>query len=130
MTVLAALAALIMTNYPATQRRARDTRRKSDIKQYQTALELYNNNNNSYPVWPSGNLATSAHCATLGITACPNDPQAPTQNYGASSTATQYVLWARLQQPASTPPTYFILCSNGIAKDFQSASAPTFANCT
>lgn len=108
MTVLGVLAGIVLVNYPANQRRARDTRRRSDLKQYQTALELYYNRGNTYPN-ASGNLVSQ--CGTLGLTGCPNDPQG-TNPYQISSSLTQYTVWARLELPQS-PVTYFIACSNG-----------------
>ncbi len=109
MTVLGVLAGLVLVNYPASQMRARDARRRSDIKQYQTSLEIYYNRNNVYPTY-SGNLAAPGFCTTLGLTGCPNDPKSG--NYQIRSSATQYSIWAQLEQPPS-PTTYFIVCSNG-----------------
>ena len=48
--VLAALGTLVMISFTGARSSARDTQRKSDIKQYQTALEQFANRNNSlYP---------------------------------------------------------------------------------
>jgi len=109
--VLAVLATIFVANFSGSQRRARDAQRRSDIRQYQTGLEVYaNNNNGNYPT--VGTIA--ALCTSLAFPACPNDPQG-TNPYGYSASASQYVLWARLEAPEGSPsaPVYFVTCSNG-----------------
>lgn len=124
--ILAILATLFMTMFPASQKRARDARRQSDIKQYQTALERYaNKNNGNYlslgPVDPSG------QCSSLGLgSTCPQDPtNTGSFVYRYYGSATQYVLWARLE--AIPDPTYFVVCSNG--KAGQLTTAPSSETC-
>ena len=109
MTVLGVLAGLVLVNYPASQMRARDARRRSDIKQYQTSFEIYYNRNNNYPT-TGGTVNLVGLCGTLGLTGCPNDPKSG--NYQTNSDGTQFAMWAQLEQPIS-PVTYFIVCSNG-----------------
>lgn len=126
MTVMAGLAAIMMVSYPASQRRARDTRRISDIKQYQTAIELYANRQGSY-AGLSG-TTPSASCSTLGLTNCPNDPKGSPYVYEMSVTGTAYALWARLeQQPNAATQNYFVVCSNG--KVGNCPSRPSAATC-
>lgn len=121
--IVGMLAGLFVTTFPASQRRARDARRRSDIKQYQTAFEVYANRFNGNYLAATGNPVSS--CAALGLAAgsCPNDPQAPTRNYAFNSTTTQYVIWAQLENP-TTPTTFFIVCSNGRVGEHTSASGP------
>ena len=126
--IIGALGGLILVNFPGSQQRARDTQRKSDLKQYQTALERYANGNNG--LYPSRNAATgqpasSVLCPDLNVflnpdLVCPEDPKGTPvylyQSNGtglASLTATQYVLWAALEKKDGTTTYYFVVCSNG-----------------
>ena len=116
--VIGILSALFMGTYPATQRRTRDAERRSDIKQYQTAMEAFaNRNNGNYPT-VSGVIGPSVLCNTLGVPDCPNDAQ---NSYSVISNATAYSLWATLEQPPS-PVTYFVVCSNG--RSFETTTQP------
>lgn len=111
---------------------SRDSTRKSDLKQYQTALENYANKNNSLYFSVAGNYDPSGNstlCTAFSQTACPDDPIAATRAYYyqtngtglGTATATQYALWATLEEPAS-PVTYWVVCSNG--KSGNSTTAP------
>jgi len=92
---------------------ARDAKRKSDLKEYQSSLENYANKNNSLfylaaaSIDPSGN---SAFCTAMGLTSCPTDPKSGTYNYCTNANATSYVLWGTLENPSGT---IWIACSNG-----------------
>ncbi len=123
-SIIGILAALAMVSFTASQRQARDTARKSDLKQYQTALESFANQNSSlFPSRPDGSGATASTtlCADISMTTCPEDAKNATDNTyvykyqsdGAASTgaatATSYVLWAKLENVTG----YFLLCSNG-----------------
>lgn len=131
MGILSVLTGFVVVTYPASQKRVRDTRRKSDIKQYQTALELYaNKNNGSYPTTASATLVSM--CATLGLSNCPDDPKATASQYKyfGNASGSSYVIYATLEKPytsgVSTYP-YFVTCSTGIS-GFRT-SQPTDSNC-
>lgn len=62
--IIGILSTLLMTNFIGIRQRARDAQRKSDIRQIQSALELYRSDTGSYPVSTAGN--------TLNSTACPS----------------------------------------------------------
>ena len=49
MGIMAVLTGLAIFNFNQSRVRARDVQRKNDIKQLQTALELYKNDSNTYP---------------------------------------------------------------------------------
>jgi prepilin-type N-terminal cleavage/methylation domain-containing protein len=118
MTIIGALASVVLVTYPASQKKARDAIRKSDIKQYQTAMEIYYNKNDAYFA-ATGNLATA--CSTNGLSDnCPDDPKSG--NYKISSTTSDYLLWAQLEYPPS-PTTYFYSCSTG--KSGETTSNPS-----
>ena len=143
MAILGVLATVFVANYPASLDRSRDTQRKSDLKQYQTALESYASRSNGlYPlrdvaggVRSSDNAGLPSLCNDLGLnigagTDCSADPK---DNQSVCSTslcryfyrsngslntgvagATTYVLWGALQRPLSPAVNrYFIVCSNG-----------------
>lgn len=136
MVILGILATVFVSQFPASLGRSRDTRRLSDIKQYQTAFESYANRNNAiYPIQQPSAAQPSTFCATLGLTSCPVDPKDGTSScsggtcryqYVTNTTGTTYGLWARLERPFPTTLIYFISCSNG--KSGQGSVAPTSAN--
>lgn len=123
-SIIGILAALAMVSFTSPQRQARDTGRKSDIRQYQTSLEDYANKNNGlYPQRPdaAGARASTTLCTDLSMTTCPEDTKYATdatyvyryQSDGAASngaaTATRYVLWGKIENSAN----YWVNCSNG-----------------
>ena len=66
--------------------RARDARRLSDIKQMQTALELYYNDNGIYPL--TANVTSTI--ATTGVVYMQVIPTAPTPADGSCSSSNTY----------------------------------------
>lgn len=55
-SLIGVLATLVVANMNSARERARDTVRKSDLRNIQTALRLYYNDNNGYPQSSSGNI--------------------------------------------------------------------------
>ncbi|OGM30228.1 hypothetical protein A2630_03325 [Candidatus Woesebacteria bacterium RIFCSPHIGHO2_01_FULL_44_10] len=122
-SIIGVLASLVLISFTGSQKQARDTGRKSDLKQYQAALENYANINRG--LYPSRSTATGVPaettlCTDLGMTGCSRDPrqtQDATFNYryqsdgsgsGAAS-ATTYVLWGKLENTSQ----YWVICSEG-----------------
>lgn len=139
-SIIGILAALSVVSFTASQRQARDTNRKSDIKQYQSSLELFANKNNLYPSRPvaAGVQASTTLCTDLGLSTCPEDPKYSVDNTytyryqsngtvsNGSATASQYVVWAKLENS----PIYFVVCSNGkVGTIAQSLFGVTGGNC-
>lgn len=138
MSIISALTALTIVSFLPAQKQARDTQRKSDLKQYQNSLELFANKNNG--LYPSRNTAGGDRasvnlCKDLGMTTCPEDPKYtsdPTQVYDYQSDgsgsgnpdATSYVLWDKTEFKAG----YFVICSNG--KAGTPATLPTISGGT
>jgi len=131
-SIIGILASIALVSFTGAQRQARDTRRKSDIKQYQTSLEIFASRNNSlYPSRTTASYRPDQMCATLGLTNCPRDPSTTTYEYyylsngsgSPNNNATQYVLWAYQENSAD----YFIVCSNG--KTGTAAAAPGSSDC-
>ncbi len=121
-SIIGILASLALVSYTRSQNQARDTRRKSDLRQYQTALENYANNNNGlYPAVSFSNL-----CSTLGMTNCPNDPKggSATYSYVYTTDLSQYSLRANLE--AYSTGQYWVVCSNG--KSGETNTVPNQSN--
>lgn len=81
-SIIGILATLVAANLNSARSRARDAGRKSDIKNIQTALRLYYNDNSRYPVstgvpfgaeWKVG--------STVYMNMVPEDSLSPTQTY-------------------------------------------------
>lgn len=121
-SIIGLLAALTLVSFGGSQKGARDTQRKSDMRQYATAIENYANVNNSlYPAYSNTVQAKDILCPKLGITSCPEDPKNasdPSTNVyfyqsdggtTGSASATKFFVWARLEKTTDN----WILCSNG-----------------
>src|SRR5579872_5421721 len=50
LAIIGVLTGLLLANFIGVRERARDAQRKSDVKQIQTALELYRQDNGTYPI--------------------------------------------------------------------------------
>jgi prepilin-type N-terminal cleavage/methylation domain-containing protein len=122
--IIGVLAALFINTFPNSQRRARDTQRRSDIKQYQSAMELYANNNNgtflTYNSYISPTLCDSTH---LNTTTCPDDPSGGSRHYYVYSNGSLYGIYAILELPTTAGSPNFIACSNG--RTYESIYAPS-----
>lgn len=69
--IIGILSALLMSNFIGVRQRARDAQRKSDLRQIQSALELYRADYGSYPTYASSTLpcGTSSSIDQDGIIA-------------------------------------------------------------
>ena len=89
--ILATLAVVALQNSRAS---ARDAKRLADVKQMQTALELYFNDNNSYPTSITSTIATSGivYMTTIPTPPTPVDGDCTTENnnYTYSSDGSTY----------------------------------------
>lgn len=132
--VLGSLAAMILINFGSQTDKAEDVERRSDIRQYQAALETYaNRSNNLYPIQNAAVVSVSTICPSLGITACPQDPQVssgnPDYRYRTDASGTKYVLWATLK--VGSPTKVFVACSDGRVgtMDASAINITVAANC-
>lgn len=112
--VIGVLARIVVVSFPAASKRARDATRRSDIKQYQTAMETYINRSTTGSFYANSGTPDSTDCGTsnLKMSACPVDPKS-TWNYTLNSTATGYIIYAQLEQPNDSTKPYFVVCSDG-----------------
>ena len=58
-SIIGLLASVVLVSLNPARGKARDTRRAADIRQFQTALEIYFSNNNAYPASPLIGSATN-----------------------------------------------------------------------
>ena len=121
--VIGIMSAFFINNQGSASKKARDAQRRSDMKQYQSALEVFANKKNGF--YPSrgletGQPAATVLCSDLALTNCPQDPLYAKdasffyryQSNGsgqANLDATIYVLWDKLE----TTTDYLVICSNG-----------------
>ena len=140
-SVIGILASLAIVSFSGSQKQARDTQRKSDLKQFQNSLELFaNRNDGNFPsrTDATGANASSTLCNDLGLTSCPEDPRFDEDNSfvykyqsdgtGASSVdALNYVLWGKLENTSVT--TYWVYCSSGTAGEATSGIPPVAGAC-
>lgn len=125
--IIGILTAISVNTFPNVQKIARDTTRKSDLKQYQTLLETYANKNGGiYITKATPFTIDSTFCTSLGLTDCVLDPKNPDKVYKYISDAgLNYILWATLE--SKTPTTYVVVCSTG--KTGSSTTQPTTSVC-
>ncbi len=72
--IIATLIGLALPNYLSARGRAKDARRKEDLQQLKSALQLYNNDFRKFPPAGSagiGKLNYIAGCGVAGTTMCP-----------------------------------------------------------
>jgi len=135
MAIISMLAGFGISKFPGLQKSSRDTQRKSDLKQYQTALESYANRKGGF--YPSRTAATFASdingvtpnlCTTdLNMNQCPADPKRGqtvcssgscdyyyiSNGVNGSATATMFVLYSRLERQVNGNNVFFVTCSGG-----------------
>ncbi len=140
--ILAFLGSFVVINFSASRDRALDSRRISDLKEYQIAFETYANaNDGKYPQLPcltsiGSACDPSSLCGTTPgtpfswLTSCPKDPKDNIRECGSDGNIlcgyrvrydqSGYVLWAVLRRPqyrarahSDVDTPYFVICSNG-----------------
>ncbi|MEK9179277.1 MAG: prepilin-type N-terminal cleavage/methylation domain-containing protein [Patescibacteria group bacterium] len=97
-TIISLLASIGFVSYASFSRQSRDARRKTDLENVRSALELYRSDNDYYPV----NLLT---IAPTYILTTPADPQSSERLYSYSPTGspvTSYSMCAGLEGNTSS----------------------------
>jgi len=109
-TVLGILMAVGVVSYQSSLKKGRDAKRKADLEQIRSALEMYRADNGNYPA-VSGNAETSltSYLVTAPnnyLTSFPKDPQDTSKGYYYyyDGTATVYNLCAYLDSPDASSP--------------------------
>lgn len=82
-TITAVLLAIAFVSYSSINKQSRDARRKSDVEQIRSALEMYRTDNGSYPfangwenAWTATDNTTLAAALAPYLTPLPSDPTA------------------------------------------------------
>ena len=89
--IIGILATLAVVSLQNARARARDSKRIADVKQMQTALELYFNDWNTYPSTVTAGGSISSGTANVYMATVPT---APTPNDGTCSTASNTYTYA------------------------------------
>jgi general secretion pathway protein G len=112
--IVGVLSALLMANFIGVRQRARDSQRKADVRQIQSALELYRSDNSSYPsasnlnncssgcTGSSSCFGNSPTCNTIYLNRVPVDPLGGTWVYTYSPSGGGYTLFACLENAADS----------------------------
>ncbi len=107
--IIGSLSALLVPNFMGARERARDSQRKSDLKQIQKALEMYKQDQTT-AVYPDS-LPTAGSCFSSGanctgniyMSKMPGDPSnSPAYYYSPGADKTTYILCACLENVADT----------------------------
>jgi len=98
-TIIAFLAGGGFLSYSQINIQSRNAKRKSDLEQIRTALEIYRSNNNQY--FP-GSGTFSGNCQSINwlnlyLPSIPNDPRSPSFYYRCNISRSDYTLGAYLE---------------------------------
>lgn len=100
--IISLLLTISGTVYTAAQKRSRDTKRKTDLEEIRTAIELYRSNNNLYPTSDVDCQPDPNGIRDVGdniyLSKIPTDPRCPTYTYYYTSTGSDYTIGAYLEQ--------------------------------
>lgn len=91
--IIGLLSTLAVVSLNNARMKARDARRVSDVKQIQTALELYYNDNNSYPAAVTSGGAIGTYMSVVPTNPTPLDTGCSTgYTYTQTSSGASYTL--------------------------------------
>ncbi len=103
MTIIAVLAGLTLSSYQGARKTARDGKRKSDLEQIRSALEMCYADDNSYPL--TGSVTAGGPLICTGgnqyLEVIPGDPVSSRQ-YAYESDGATYTLCASLETSSET----------------------------
>jgi len=97
MTIAAVLMGITLVSYQGARKSARDGKRKADLEQIRSALEMCRADTGSYPVGDD----LPGTCSTY-LPSVPSDPLSPTYQYRYHGSANSYTLCAYLETGAVT----------------------------
>jgi len=103
--IIGILVGLGAVSYSTTQKKARDAKRKQDLKAVQNCLEQYYSYNNNFRYPNYSNWPSSFNCGGNTLTA-PSDPirNSSTYRYTISSNSNGYTICATLE--TESPSSY------------------------
>ncbi|MGB9911058.1 MAG: prepilin-type N-terminal cleavage/methylation domain-containing protein [Microgenomates group bacterium] len=101
LSIIAILIGLALVSYQGAQRSSRDGRRKADLEQIRSALEMCRTDTGSYP---SGTLVSGNNitCGSVTYLTIPSDPLSDRQYVYTNIDRTSYTLCAALENGAGT----------------------------
>ena len=115
--IIGTLATIVVVRFSGPREEAQNSQRRSDLKQYQTAIEVYANRNNGlFPDSGGITVNLTSLCVPLALGTCPDDPVVGNYKYSANAGRSAYVLWAQLAKT----DTFFALCSTGAVGEMPS----------
>ena len=89
-TIITVLTAIGVVSYTNINKRSRDTKRRSDMEQIRSALEMYRADNGSYSNTGGGSWTNASNLSlslvSSYMSAIPNDPKSATQTYRYQAT--------------------------------------------
>jgi general secretion pathway protein G len=123
-TIIAVLSMVAVTSYGSINKRSRDAKRKSDLEQIRSALEMYRADNGTYPKvcgWASRDIKLPTYLVPNYMSAVPKDPKisdptawnylvGPGNYFGymyagdacpTPANGYTYALWAQLESPSA-----------------------------
>jgi general secretion pathway protein G len=108
--IIGVMAALVIVNLSSANKKSRDSRRKADIAEIKTALELYYDDNLVYPTLTPRAAASgiSGSLVPKYIKTMPQDPRNTGANiyYYLSADGTAFTLEAQLENTTSVYTVY------------------------
>jgi len=124
--IIGLLATIVIVVYGTAKSASRDTKRLADLRQIGTALELYNNDENHYPIGDDvalGNTDTAClnsdgwqatGCVGAYMGKVPKDPQSGNYIYSSTSGTNYYTITATLEGTSNGLTGNIRLTPNGI----------------
>ena len=110
-TIIAVLVSIGVVSYASVNKRSRDAKRKGDVEQLRSALEMYRADVGSYPD-PSGSLSwtDAANLSTPLVTssylpAIPSDPKSTSKYRYKATSLYVYCIEANLETETTTTGT-------------------------
>jgi general secretion pathway protein G len=103
--IIGVMAGVGINSYQAAIASSRDARRKADLENLRSALELYRSNNNLYPATldvSCGSSASIADASNTYLNPVPKDPGCTNRAYIYTSTGDDYTLGAALESAGSS----------------------------
>jgi len=122
-SIIGILVSVGLASFSAAQKQARNTNRKSDLRQYQNSLENFSTiKGGLYPsrITAAGVRLSTTICSDLGLTSCVEDTRYSQdtsfvylyQSDGSDSgavDASKYVIWTKIENSSN----FWVICSDG-----------------
>lgn len=113
-TILGLLTAVAVASYASINKRSRDSKRKSDVEQVRSALEMYRSDNGFYPPVNVGGFGDasglSSYLVSSYMSAIPDDPLTTQSYYYRATDVTSgnyygYCLCSKLESQTTSSST-------------------------